>query len=399
MRKIKGHVSLYIYIYMQSEASSPATILCLYKSNIATCNFTSKKQRLSPGKTGWPLLGENLDYFFKVQQEIRYKFVAYRMNKYSSKIFRTSLIGQQLVVLCNAEGNKFLFSNEKKLVQVWWPSTLDKLFAKSDDTPCNEHSLRIRKLFSSVLKADVLNEYVSIMDTMMKLHLRTYWNGKEVKVGDMAKKYMLTLACNIFLGIKDHDKIEKLAKAIDHVAIGLHSMPLNLPGTALNCGMQASKLMREELEATIKQRKIDLSEHEDIASHRFIGGWLCNSAPHNYQHYEASCGASRCLQFCPKSLETTAQGVSKKLSLTSTTKDIPFQEIHWILHATHKNPEYFPDPEIFDPSRFQGNGQLFFAFVPFGGGPRREKIIPDEKVLFYPFPRPAHGLPVRRHLH
>nr|TKS09637.1 beta-amyrin 28-oxidase-like [Populus alba] len=38
-------------------------------------------------------------------------------------------------------------------------------------------------------------------------------------------------------------------------------------------------------------------------------------------------------------------------------------------NTTHKNPECFPEPENFDPSRFEGNGPAPYTFVPFGGGP------------------------------
>ncbi|XP_052200873.1 beta-amyrin 6-beta-monooxygenase [Diospyros lotus] len=42
----------------------------------------------------------------------------------------------------------------------------------------------------------------------------------------------------------------------------------------------------------------------------------------------------------------------------------------WSMHSTHKNPEYFPNPEEFDPSRFEGSGPPSYTFTPFGGGPR-----------------------------
>ena len=45
-------------------------------------------------------------------------------------------------------------------------------------------------------------------------------------------------------------------------------------------------------------------------------------------------------------------------------------QIHWTSDATHKNPNYFPNPENFDPSRFLKDGVTPYAFIPFGGGPR-----------------------------
>ncbi|KAI8542358.1 hypothetical protein RHMOL_Rhmol08G0132500 [Rhododendron molle] len=100
-----------------------------------------------------------------------------------------------------------------------------------------------------------------------------------------------------------------------------------------------------------------------------------------------------------------------------------FIKIHWNAYSTHKNPEYFPDPERFDPSRHEGDGPLPYSFVPFGGGPRMcpgmeyarleiltfvhnlvtkfrwEKVFPDEKIIIDPIPLPARGLPIRLHPH
>ena len=93
------------------------------------------------------------------------------------------------------------------------------------------------------------------------------------------------------------------------------------------------------------------------------------------------------------------------------------------MHSTHKNPEYFPDPKKFDPSRFEGQGPPLYTFVPFGGGPhmctgkeyaraeilvfmynavtrfKLEKVNPNEKITHNPGPIPENGLPIRLHPH
>ncbi|XP_074335327.1 beta-amyrin 6-beta-monooxygenase-like [Apium graveolens] len=91
----------------------------------------------------------------------------------------------------------------------------------------------------------------------------------------------------------------------------------------------------------------------------------------------------------------------------------------WMVHTTNKNPKYFPDPEKFDPSRFEGTGPVPYTFVPFGGGSRMcpgkeygrlqilvflhnivtkfklEIVNPREKIVFRSFPVPSEGLPLR----
>jgi len=42
-------------------------------------------------------------------------------------------------------------------------------------------------------------------------------------------------------------------------------------------------------------------------------------------------------------------------------------------YAVHRQPEYFPEPELFDPDRFSDANQASlprYAYIPFGGGPR-----------------------------
>ena len=98
-------------------------------------------------------------------------------------------------------------------------------------------------------------------------------------------------------------------------------------------------------------------------------------------------------------------------------------QLYWSTYPTHRNPEYFPEPEKFDPARFEGTGPAPYTYVPFGGGPRVcpgkeyarllilvfmhhivkrfkwEKVIPNEKTVVDPLPIPQHGLPVRLYPH
>ncbi|KAL7165799.1 hypothetical protein ACSBR2_036632 [Camellia fascicularis] len=98
-------------------------------------------------------------------------------------------------------------------------------------------------------------------------------------------------------------------------------------------------------------------------------------------------------------------------------------KLYWSAHSTHQNPEYFPKPEKFDPSRFEGTGPVPYTYVPFGGGPRMcpgkeyarleilvfmhnlvtrfkwEKVLPHEKIVVNPMPIPEKGLPIRLFRH
>ena len=87
-------------------------------------NFLFYKQKaaangnLPPGQTGFPVIGESLEFLSTGWKGHPEKFIFDLIAKYSSYVFRTNLLGSPAVVLCGSAGNKFLFSNENKLVQV-----------------------------------------------------------------------------------------------------------------------------------------------------------------------------------------------------------------------------------------------------------------------------------------
>lgn len=49
-------------------------------------------------------------------------------------------------------------------------------------------------------------------------------------------------------------------------------------------------------------------------------------------------------------------------------------DVIWLpVYAIHKDPKYYPDPERFDPERFNDNNKKSmngYCFIPFGSGPR-----------------------------
>ncbi|XP_058213049.1 beta-amyrin 28-monooxygenase-like [Rhododendron vialii] len=130
---------------------------------------------LPPGSTGFPMVGESLEFLSTGWKGHPEKFVFDRIARYSSSVFKTSLLGSPTVMFCGAAGNKFLFSNENKLVQAWWPSSVDKIFPTSTQTSSKEEAIRLRKMLPNFLKAEALQRYIGIMDGIAQRHFATDW--------------------------------------------------------------------------------------------------------------------------------------------------------------------------------------------------------------------------------
>uniref|UniRef100_A0A7N2LKT7 Cytochrome P450 n=1 Tax=Quercus lobata TaxID=97700 RepID=A0A7N2LKT7_QUELO len=302
---------------------------------------------------------------------------------------------------------------------------------------------------------------------------------KQVKILSLSLKYTFALACRLFMSITDHNHVKTFSDAFNLVKASTVSVPINIPGTAYNRALKGGKVIRQEIFALIKERKKELAENKGTVAHDLLTHTLLASDekgraldemviagnilglliashdttssaitsvlkylaefPHVYNlvlqeqveiarskgpkdllnwddikkmkySWNVACQSMRLL--------SPAQGAFREVIHDFTYKGFTIPKgwkTFWTVHSTHKNPKYFPDPEKFDPSRFEGNGPAPYTFVPFGGGPRMcaggeyarlqtlvymlnvvtrfkwEKAIPDEKITYQLSSIPVNG--------
>ncbi|RZC47902.1 hypothetical protein C5167_040836 [Papaver somniferum] len=477
-----------------------------------------------PGAVGWAqIIRENVDFLRKGLTGIPEQFFQDRIRKYSSEVFKTSIYGETVTVFGGAAGNKFLFSNEYKLVKTWWPKSARKIIPVVGDAASPEaqrvsRNLR-NKVFPLIIKPDMLRRYVGVLDSTARNHLNTHWDNKtEVVVFPLSQIYTFSSECLLFLSITDETRVSELRKLFNMVADGILTVPINLPGTPLNRGIRASKIIRKEFAKIIKQRMDEMhlfnedelhkkdeisssssplssvppaqdllsqmilfcSENDDpeyvegisddyeynaktLTNANYLADLLLPVILAGYTPSTVITVLMKYLAELPHVLHEVLQeqneiangkATGELLNLddiqkmkyswnvvcevlrlapplqgafTEALADFTYAgnfipkgwKLYWSAITTHKNPEYFSDPEKFDPSRFQGKGPAPYTFVPFGGGPamcpgrefarvqilifvhhvvRRyewEKLVPgDEKLRVCPFPLPAKGFPV-----
>ncbi|KAL7137790.1 hypothetical protein ABFS83_10G116600 [Erythranthe nasuta] len=370
---------------------------------------------------GWPLVGESLHFLWAGWKGHPEKFVLDRM----------------------AYGNKFLFSNENKLVRVWFPSGIDRIFPSSTRSSSEKEGIKLRRMLNNFLKTEALRRYIGKMDHMAQLHFAEGWENKTQVV--------------------DPQQVDRLSKPFNLLASSLFAIPIDLPGTPFNKGIKASKIVRQELVSIIKQRTIDLADGkasptQDILSHMLLTcnengkfmqefdiadkilGVACTfivkylaELPHIYDgvyNEQMDILKSKApgdslnwedLQKMKYSWNVACEVMRLATPVTGTFReaiaDFSYKgysipkgfKLYWSATATHKNPEIFPEPEKFDPSRFQGAGPAPYTFVPFGGGPRMcpgqeyarfeilvfmHHLVKRGKFVVDPMPIPAKGVPI-----
>ncbi|KVI11858.1 cytochrome P450 [Cynara cardunculus var. scolymus] len=388
--------------------------LVFYKSKPAV------EGKLPPGQTGWPVIGESIEFLATGWKGHPEKFIFDRMIKFSPHVFRTSLMLEDAAVFCGSAGNKFLFSNENKLVQAWWPSNVDKIFPTSK-LKSKVEAIKMRKMLPNFFKPEALHRYVPIMDMVTQKHFENGWEGKDqIVTYELTKNFTFGLACKIFVSIDEPERVKYLSNPFESIALGLLSIPIDLPGTPFRRGINAANFIRKELVAIIKQRKTDLAEGkasatQDILSHMLyfrdedgkfmeesdiadkILGLLIGG------HDTASSACAFIVKYLAE-LPEIYEGVYKEQMEIAKSKasgellkweDVSKMKYSWNvacevlrLAPPLQGPRMCPGKEY---ARLEILVFMHHLVTKF----KWEKVIPYEQIIVNPMPIPAKGLPIR----
>ncbi|KAL3513486.1 hypothetical protein ACH5RR_026203 [Cinchona calisaya] len=209
-------------------------------------NKNFSKNKLLPGNIRWQVLGKNIEFATSGPR----KFIEERMNKYSSQVFETSFLGETIVVFCGPARNKFLFSNENKILTSCLSRSMRKvlLFSSYVDNSLKEVDVIQRSFLHEILKHEALKQYILVMDALARHHLETEWASfKEVQVYDLEKHYTLALACRLFMNIEDPLHVKILSDPFGCVMKELFSILLDFPGITYNRAIKDRKIIRGQL--------------------------------------------------------------------------------------------------------------------------------------------------------
>ncbi|KAL6332426.1 hypothetical protein AAG906_005004 [Vitis piasezkii] len=353
--------------------------------------FTRKSgdddKKLPPGSLGWPIMGETLEFLFGKPEN----FVFDRMKKYSPDIFKTKILGEKTVKIFRS-----------------YQAAAPKQIARDAEAKI------IRA--PGFLKPEALIHYLGKMDSITQQQLQAHWEGKtEVKVFPFAKTLTLTLACRFFLGIDDPERIARLVTNFDDITLGMHSIPLRIPGTIFYQASKAAAAIRKELFTIIKEKKAAMATGQpmqDILSHMIVA-----ADPTGRFMPEAEI-ADKIMGLLTAGYSTVATAIAFLMKFVGERPDIynkilaeqweiaaskqpgdflswddmhkmkyswntvyevmrftpPLQgtfrtvledftyagytipkgwKVYWTVSTTNKNPAYFRDPEKFDPTRYE----------------------------------------------
>jgi len=378
-----------------------------------------------PGDEGWPIIGKTLEVLADPKGHVEKHSAKYGL------VYRSHLFGETSLVLLGPEANELVLFDQSKLFSstLGWGRILGLLFPRGLMLlDFDEHRLH-RRALSVAFKSGPMKSYLAELDTGIAARV-AQWKAKP---GPMLfypamKQLTLDLAATSFLGAGIGLEVDQITRAfVDMVAASVAVIRKPLPGTQMARGVKGRKRIVAYFSEQIPIRRAkgggdDLfsqlcqATHEDgallstqdiidhmsflmMAAHdtltssltSFVGALAANPEWQGRLRDEVSAlGIAADAPTTFDNLEAmplTEMAFKEALRLKPPVPSMPRRAIRdfnfkgYAIPAgtmigvnplfTHHMPEFWPDPEKFDPLRFTEEAQRNrhrFAWVPFGGG-------------------------------
>ncbi|KAG6436147.1 hypothetical protein SASPL_101031 [Salvia splendens] len=318
-----------------------------------------------------------------------------RVEKYNSQVFKSHIMGEKVVFMCGAAGNKFLFSNENKTVTVWWPRLRQGAAGLGQcvsTTAGEEGCCLMRKQVCYFVSPDAFTKlYIKRINMVSQHHIKTHWQGKdEVRVFPTIKQYTFELACRLFMGLEDEIATraikEELLKIVRARRVS-SEQKVDLLSHLLNTPDENDKYMSESVIVNNILMLLFAGHDTSSVAITLAMRWLADR-PDIYDKVfteHEDIGESVQWEDLQKMKYTWWSVVCEVMRLAppvigafrETLTDISYggypipkgSKLYWSANSTHMDPSYFTSNTKFDPSRFEeAPGLAPYTYVVFGWG-------------------------------
>ncbi|KAK4747965.1 hypothetical protein SAY87_014551 [Trapa incisa] len=460
----------------------PLILLTIYLIYALLASFLFPDRRrprmklpLPPGTLGWPYVGET----FQLYSQDPNIFFASKAKRYGP-IFKTHILGCPCVMISSPEAAKFVLVTKSHLFKPTFPASKERMLGKQaiffNQGPY--HS-KLRKLVLRAFMPDSIRSNVSDVESLAVDSLKSM-EGRSIDNTFLElKTYSFNVALLSIFGKDEIKYREDLKRCYYVLEKGYNSMPINLPGTLFRKSMKARRELGQILAkilATRRQMKPEHDQHHDLLSSfmddkeglsddqiadNIIGvifaardttasvlTWIIKYLAENPTVLQAvteeqeavikskdESGKQRMLTWeDTKNMPLTSRVIQETLRLASilsftfreAVEDVEYGgylipkgwKVLPLFRNIHHSPDIFPEPEKFDPFRFEVAPKPN-TFLAFGSGAhscpgnelaKLEMLVllhhlttkyrwsltgPREGIQYGPFALPQNGLPIR----
>ncbi|KAJ0971120.1 hypothetical protein J5N97_019079 [Dioscorea zingiberensis] len=204
---------------------------------------------------GLPLLGETLSFFHPFKDFDVAPFVKERMERYGP-IFKTSIVGEYMVASTDPDFNNFIFQQEGRLFQSWYPETFTKIFGVSNMSTLHGFMYKyLKSLILSLFGVDSLKgKLLPEIEQFVIKRLHAWSSLPSIEMKEESSAMIFDFTAKKLINYDPCKSMENFRKNFNAFIDGLISFPINIPGTSYYKCVQGRKKVILMLKKMLNER-------------------------------------------------------------------------------------------------------------------------------------------------
>ncbi|KAE8702856.1 Beta-amyrin 11-oxidase [Hibiscus syriacus] len=404
---------------------------------------------------GWPFIGNMWSFLRAFNSQNPDSFIHNLINKYGpTSIYKTHLFGSPSIIVCSPELCRKVLTDDKHF-SFGYPSSAIRLGGKKSlyGVPNSEH-WRLRRLISDPINGhralalyighieDIVIPSLEELDTM----------DRPIKFFTEMKRIGLKVIAQVLLGSTKDSILTSMVEYYTELFPGVLSMPIDVPGFVFHRAIKARKKLVKMIEDEVDERRATTSvpagmnkgmmdllmevkneTGEKLEDEHIIDLLLLILFAGHETTAHTVMWALIYLNQHPQMLQKAKEEQQEVIDETLRRSNIAFTFFRkaeadvnikgytipkgWRVMAWHRaihmDPNIYPNPKEFIPSRWENQRLKGRTFIPFGAGSRTcpgadlakiqisiflhyfllnyelEQLNPNGPISYLPLPRPA----------
>ncbi|GFZ02881.1 cytochrome P450, family 88, subfamily A, polypeptide 3 [Actinidia rufa] len=372
---------------------------------------------LPPGDLGWPFIGNMWAFLRAFKSTNPDSFISSFVNSYGrTGLYKALMFGNPSIIVTVPEACKRVLTDDEYFKPGWPSSTLKLIGRKSfiGSITYEEHK-RLRRLTAAPVNGhEALSLYMRYIEDNVVLALEKWAGMGQIEFLTELRRLTFRIIMYIFMSSESEQVMEALEREYTTLNYGVRAMAINLPGFAYHKALKARKNLVAIFQSIVDERRerrkngpkedmmdalLDvedengrrLSDEEIIdvlvmylnAGHESSGHVTMWAILFLQEHPQVFQKAKAEQEAIVRNRSPTQKGrlslkevrqmeyLSKCCITCVSGYTIPkgWKVLVWF-RSVHFDPEIYPKPKEFNPSRWDGLTPKAGTFLPFGAGSR-----------------------------
>ncbi|KAF8011084.1 hypothetical protein BT93_J1641 [Corymbia citriodora subsp. variegata] len=207
--------------------------VCWYRHRSVKNNIYERRG-VPKGSSGWPLIGETLDFMACGYTSRPVSFMDKRKHLYG-KVFKTHILGTPIIVSTDPDVNKVVLQNHGNTFIPAYPKSITELLGQNSILQTNGYlQKRVHALIGGFLRSPQFKARITKdIENSVKLTLACWKDMHVIHVQEEIRKITFEVLVKMLISIGPGGDLDNLKRDFEEFIKGLICVPIKLPGTRL----------------------------------------------------------------------------------------------------------------------------------------------------------------------